>query len=334
MTFSAHIVRATSAITANYGDLILADTTVAAFAVTLPIPSIGLRGIDVIKTPDIPNSVTITPSAGILINGSATYVLSNSYQAVHLEPTGTNWVVTSTVAGTTPTPIFSPASLGSKLKIWLEADDVAVGAVSAWNSISPATFNATQATSANQPTGVANQINGHKVVRFDGTDDFMSFGTSTIISETPGSQYTVFYVALIPNRGGGVDNWVIARDSDTQGRDFGIGKEAGAQGWTIAGGPRVINIAGTQPDVFQCATIDSIAGGTRKAYLNGVLDTTITDAQVGGTATGPTLMGRRSYVGAEGYGIIDLAALYVCTPRCTSGELADMHTYILARFGL
>jgi hypothetical protein len=91
-----------------------------------------------------------------------------------------------------------PLSAAS-LRLWLQADTI-VGsdedAVGVWTGSSAFSNNATQGTAGNQPTLQTNELNGHSVVRFDGADDFMNFGTSAAM--------TVFIVSKsdIANGGG------------------------------------------------------------------------------------------------------------------------------------
>lgn len=224
---------------------------------------------------------------------------------------------------------FTPADLGSKLKVYLEGEDLSVAAISAWASRSPATFNASQGTGGAQPAGVAAQINGLTIARFV-TNDFLTLGTAKIIGEAAGDEFTIFYVLKIPSAGAG---WVIARDDNALGRDFAFGK-SGTQAplLTIAGN---VGLAGNSTsDNYEYHTIDGTAGGTHQTYVNGIAAQNGAVGASGVTATGPTTIGARSYSGAEGYSTMDLAAIYICTPRCTSGELAQMHAYIAARFGL
>ncbi len=225
---------------------------------------------------------------------------------------------------------FSPADLGSKLKVWLEADDLSAGAVSAWSSISPATFNASQGTGGAQPTCVAADINGHNAVVFDGVNDFLTLGTAKIIGEAAGDEFTIFYVVKIPAASAG---WIIARDDNALGRDFAFGK-SGSQAplLTIAGN---VGLAGNAvSDNYEYHTLDGTAGSTHQNYVNGVAGQGGSLGASGVTATGPTTIAARSYSGAEGYSGMRLAALYVCSTRCTTGERNSMHAYIAARFGL
>lgn len=63
---------------------------------------------------------------------------------------------------------------GTGLKLWLDAGVLATGAVALWPDLSGNGNHATQTTGANQPTCVANVVNGHAVVRFNGTSNFLS----------------------------------------------------------------------------------------------------------------------------------------------------------------
>jgi hypothetical protein len=98
--------------------------------------------------------------------------------------------VSSTAAVTDPTSI-------ADLKAWFDGSDSASmilsgSSVSQWNDKSGNGFNAAQATAANKPTLVSSVLNGKSIVRFDGSNDFLSFGSSQIFDDTLG--YTVVTV--------------------------------------------------------------------------------------------------------------------------------------------
>jgi hypothetical protein len=66
----------------------------------------------------------------------------------------------------------------SNLRLWLRADTgvtLAAGKVSAWADQSGSGTNAVQSMSANQPTVVANAVNGLPAVEFDGLNDYLTF---------------------------------------------------------------------------------------------------------------------------------------------------------------
>lgn len=74
-----------------------------------------------------------------------------------------------------PTP-FRPTKIAG-LQLWLKADAItgvaAGGTVATWPDSSGNGNDATQATEANKPTWQTNVVNGHPVVRLDGTDDWL-----------------------------------------------------------------------------------------------------------------------------------------------------------------
>jgi hypothetical protein len=70
---------------------------------------------------------------------------------------------------------WTPAALGSTLKLWFNDDsavtDAGGGACSQWNDISGNAYHVTQSTSGERPLIVAGALNGRRVVRFDGGND-------------------------------------------------------------------------------------------------------------------------------------------------------------------
>lgn len=92
---------------------------------------------------------------------------------------------------------FLPSNL-SNLKFWVSGDfgiTESSGDVSQWNDRSGNGLNAVQGTALDQPTLVNNIANGKPVIRFDGTDHFMTAGVAsdwTFLSN--GTQNTSFIV--------------------------------------------------------------------------------------------------------------------------------------------
>lgn len=72
---------------------------------------------------------------------------------------------------------FQPSDI-SGLKLWLKADAITGlvdgNSVTTWNDSSGLGNNATQSTAANKPTYKTNIIGGYPVVRFDGSNDFLT----------------------------------------------------------------------------------------------------------------------------------------------------------------
>lgn len=82
----------TSAYTAAYGDIVLADATSASFTVTLPTASSAQLPVTVKKIDASTNTVTVAPATGT-IDGSATIVISTRYASYDLVSDGTNWFI-------------------------------------------------------------------------------------------------------------------------------------------------------------------------------------------------------------------------------------------------
>jgi len=77
-----------------------------------------------------------------------------------------------------PSYAQSPGDVSSNLYMWLRADEQVVlgggSQVQRWNNVDGnATRFAIQSLAAHRPTLVNSQINGHKILRFDGMDDYM-----------------------------------------------------------------------------------------------------------------------------------------------------------------
>jgi hypothetical protein len=77
--------------------------------------------------------------------------------------------------------------------LWLRAEDLVLAnaaSVSSWTDSSASANHAVQGTAANQPTFRTNVINGKPVVRFDGTNDWLTLSTNP----SPPASHTVFTV--------------------------------------------------------------------------------------------------------------------------------------------
>ena len=77
-------------------------------------------------------------------------------------------------------PLWTPADLGTGiLTAWYKADSIKLAdgsSISSWTDSSGNTNNASQATSARQPTLVKDGLYGRPVIRFDGSNDILSDG--------------------------------------------------------------------------------------------------------------------------------------------------------------
>lgn len=87
---------------------------------------------------------------------------------------------------------WTPAQLSTPPVVWLESDrnvtDAGGGVCSAWNSIAPATINATASGSA-RPAIQASTIGGLQALKFDGVDDLMT--TSSFLGAGYNTAFTI-----------------------------------------------------------------------------------------------------------------------------------------------
>ncbi len=105
------------------------------------------------------------------------------------------------VAATNPSSakkiFLSTAIPTTNLKLHLRSDlavTSASSAVSSWGDVSGFDNDASQSTSANQPTLVSNSMNGNPVIRFDGTNSKLTLPTSATLG-IQSNPYEMFIVA-------------------------------------------------------------------------------------------------------------------------------------------
>jgi hypothetical protein len=132
--------------------------------------------------------------------------------------------------------IFLSSSIpSSNLKLWLRSDlavTSASSAVSTWGDVSGLGNDASQSTSANQPTLVSNSMNGNPVIRFDGTTSKMNLPASSTLG-IQSNPYEMF---------------IVARSSYTANPEFLISGGATEQFEYHLNGARFIPISSTYLD--------------------------------------------------------------------------------------
>lgn len=118
---------------------------------------------------------------------------ANYFFALKTRDEAFNWSGLSNLATATTASLPSGG-----LKLWLKADagvTVSTGSyLASWQDQSGNANHAAQATAASQPTVVPDEADGFPVVRFDGSDDFVTFPRITtmrtvfwVVKETPGA---------------------------------------------------------------------------------------------------------------------------------------------------
>jgi hypothetical protein len=110
---------------------------------------------------------------------------------------------------------WTPAALGSSLKLWLDANDSSTltlsgSSVSSWSDKSGTGNTVTNATSASQPTYQATGFNSKPSVFFDASDDFL--GKSSVVG-LPNTGDLFYGAAFRFNADSGIWRWVVGHRS-------------------------------------------------------------------------------------------------------------------------
>lgn len=128
----------------------------------------GTKGVELVKCMN-----ALAGTSNLAFNGAI-----KAYAALHggdsfLEANGA-------LVGTTLGPTFSPPNL----RAWVDPDEIAGDNV-AVSSYTPAIAGTafTQATGANQPLIIANALDSHKALRFDGVNDYLVQASGTLYAQ-------------------------------------------------------------------------------------------------------------------------------------------------------
>ncbi len=197
------------------------------------------------------------------------------------------------------------------------------------SSVGP-TGGAAQATSGNQPVLKLAILNGKPVIRFDGVNDFLTL-TGTPLTMNSGGAMTLFIVAKITPTAG--EQWVIARDSDSLGRDYAIGINGTSGPFVQSGGAVNVITGSVLATGFHVLAVEINVADYWRGYVDGSPVQTVTTSNPSSSSTASTDVGRRSYTGFNGYAAMDLARLFAFNRRLTTQEIADMHTHITDTYG-
>jgi len=184
--------------------------------------------------------------------------------------------------------------------------------------------NASQATGANQPLWVDNQLNGKPIVRFDGSNDFMEFASGFLNNY---SDITIFFV-IKPILGSNAG--ILAPSNDA-----GIGLEVLA--WT---GYHELRINGAvkyksgllKNNTFTISDFTYNSLNTN-AYVNGI--SLVTTA--GGAAlnfNGVYALGRYAASYGSFYSAFDVAEIMIYNRTLTSSEILNVQNYLNNKYGI
>jgi hypothetical protein len=254
---------------------------------------------------------------------------------------------------------WTPANLANPPKIWVneqsEVTDAGGGSCSQWNDISGNNWHFEQPTSSDRPAILAAELNGKRVIRFDGSNDRMYHGAgganiyrntgygwaATLYKKrstsTGSASSVVFYTNasstavhtnrfnVISSRGSTPTFGAFAARTGTTDSTAVIGRSASDVGAWVA---RIDIADWSNGDVY--------------TYVNGELDASALDAMNAGTTSdvaGPGLI-----IGAGGtalspntntYSDIDLAELVAGSGAAlTTDDIDKIFGYLMHRWGL
>jgi hypothetical protein len=221
-------------------------------------------------------------------------------------------------------PNWTPADLGSAVKLWLDAQlgvTLNGGAVSAWADQSASGYSFTEGT--NQPTFLANEFGpGKHAISFDGTNDRLA---STVNFTAIPQPYSVF---------------AVVRDWDTAGYLIVDAYENGGHLYrrpdlgTSGAFHTSLQAYGQYPNATDKALIAGITDDTAsKAWVDGVDQTY---ANPGGTLQfGQVTSSAPMVVGGGGGSVptqVKVAAIIVVNRLLTASERIKMEAYLARRY--
>jgi alpha-tubulin suppressor-like RCC1 family protein/Ca2+-binding RTX toxin-like protein len=252
-------------------------------------------------------------------------------------------VLTATVTGGGESRSLSiniepPVSEIEGMKLWLKADAGVTkdssGYVSVWADQSGNGHDVSQTTSASQPQWVSDATNGQPVIRFDGSNDYLTGVTTSDFKPT-----NITIMAVYKLTGTSFYPMLICQPKEISGWSFPeaawalyIGNNGAARPLTqIYNGSTTTYSSGNTDVINRYAVIAMIYDGSvNSLYINGCLQST--QSQNGLITYGPSNV---FYMGAAPYGGYlkgDVAELVVYNKALTTEELGVATTYLVSKY--
>lgn len=215
-------------------------------------------------------------------------------------------------------PAWSPMFLGATaLKFFLDADTIAQAdntAVATWTG-KINSKDAANATGAEQPTLQTNEINGHSIVRFDGTDDDLTITTHGLNKPCTIATVFKFTGAVATVRVFSSTNMMLTRSGSTNTTVL------------MSGGSSVQY--GTAADTAYHIHVLQFAGAGNST---GSFDGTATSTAAGTGAPSANLV-----IGGSGTSVwtaMDMACILGVNGLVSSENIARLEGYLAHRYGL
>lgn len=225
-----------------------------------------------------------------------------------------------------PSQHFRPNQIAN-LDVWLRADTV-VGndgdAIGTWTDESGAGHNATQATGTKQPLLKTNIINGKPVLRFDGSDDYLS-GTVTA------STVKTLFIVAKKRTAANTATQVLNTLGNVNSGFFCDTDLVASIGYYCTGGFAATNLGGT-PTNANILVQNFSALSSLKAYINGGAPAATLDPQDGYSVATTLYLG--STVGTSSWGDWDIAEVIHYTTNLSTANMDRVGGYLAAKYGL
>lgn len=206
----------------------------------------------------------------------------------------------------------------SGLKGWWKADSLSLtdgASVTSWTDSSGGGLTVSQGTSGNQPIYKTNILNGLPIVRFDGTNDYLSSG-SDISQSQP---FTIFGVGKPGTSGTGAFQDIIGGSGNVS---FGFKENSGNYNFLMWAGAALtdsVNYSGT------FTLISGIFnGGSSLGYVNGVQKVS---GDPGASSIGTLGVGGDG-LGSGGFFNGDIAEAIIYNRALTSTERLTVESYL------
>lgn len=225
---------------------------------------------------------------------------------------------------------FVPTDIAG-LQLWLDASQESFNdddPVATWTDRSTAGNDATQATEADKPLFKTNILNSQPIMRFDGTDDFLS-NTSPVTGSTHRTQFFV----VKANGNTVTDGFVKWGDEASSGLDWLVTPEVAVR----VNGSKVFNTAmGTSN--FRILTIRF--DGTTTGDIDGWLDgsalgvTSSSGATINTTSTANDAIGKTIITAADEFFSGDIAEIIVYDSALSVGNRGTVETYLSDKYNI
>jgi hypothetical protein len=245
--------------------------------------------------------------------------------------TATNTHTPLATATRTPTPSDWPPAL-SGLVLWLDAGQIPAAAsgspVSIWPDMSGFGHHGFQTATGNRPTYQANALNGEPVVRFDGSDDYLSLAGTIVSGAEARTVFVVGNPALVASK-----SFIDLGNGTAAGAGFMLTPEYAVR---VKAGSTVYNPAATAGSAallvveLSGTTTDALSAWVDGAPLNVTSVMTATVATAGSGAVGTWAA---APVSAHNYNG-DLAEIVVYNRALDVDERQRLEQYLTVKYGL